>query len=151
MKVTLLKDYKGLGKRGEQKNVSDGYAGNFLFPQKIAVPALSNQAQILQSKLQKVVYDKEKIQKNAGKLAQKAENIVLTFKAKASENGTLFAGINKEMIADEISLKLNQKFSEKDIILDHDLKKIGQFTAGIKINNQKISIKIIIINNAQTN
>ena len=151
MKVTLIKDYKSLGKKGEQKNVSDGYARNFLFPQNLAVPVLSNQAQILQSQLQKVVHDKEKIQKDAGKLAQKVENIVLTFKAKASENGTLFSGINKEMIALELNKQLKRQFTEKNIILDHDLKKIGQFTAGVKIGNQKSAIKIIIINDAKTN
>jgi large subunit ribosomal protein L9 len=132
MKVILLKDVKGIGRKFDEKNVSDGYAANFLLPKKLAIPATGQSAlQIAelkkQSELQKTG-EKQKLNENLSRLAGKT----VTLKMKANEAGHLFASMN----ADKISTALKDQgisLQADTIKLAEPIKKTGTFEVPVFI------------------
>ena len=100
MKVILLQDVKGAGKKGQLVNASDGYANNFLIPKKLAVEATNDNLNNL--KLQKMAEEKRKAQELAAakELAAKLENVKVNVSVKTGDNGRVFGSVtNKEISA----------------------------------------------------
>lgn len=125
MKVLLLQDVKKLGKKMEVVEVSDGYARNFLIPQKIAVMA---DAQALK---QQAAYQKQKTKKAATyqQMADKLKSEALELRIKVGAKGELFESINKERIKTALQAKGYQDFA---VILPHPLKSLGDHKVEIK-------------------
>ncbi len=145
MKVVLLEEVKELGNYGTVKTVSDGYARNFLLPQGLAVSFNSPLAQKI---LTGIIAQKQKKQRKdsqTAKFINQFKNITLTFPAKAAETGKLYSGIGKAAIIQAITKKYRTELKEKNLILEHDFKAIGEFLVTIKINEQTLTIKINII------
>ncbi|MBQ2754569.1 MAG: 50S ribosomal protein L9, partial [Clostridia bacterium] len=90
MKVILLQDVKGTGKKGDIINVADGYARNALFPKKLAVEANATNLNIAKGKNEAIAHKKEVELSTAKDLAKRLENVTVTLTAKAGENGKLF-------------------------------------------------------------
>lgn len=135
MQVIFLQDVKNVGKKGQIKNVPDGYARNFLFARKLASPATAGN--VSQAKQEE---DKKKLQislekQGAAKLAADIEGKRITLKARAKD-GKLFGSITTKEIAQEIK-KNGFDISEKAIAADH-IKELGEkkitinFDFGIK-------------------
>ncbi len=124
MKVILISDVRNLGKKGELKDVSNGYAQNFLFPKKLA--GVATPEAILKIKLdQKKAQEQEKkIEENLRKIASKIQNQKIILKAKA-EKGKLFGKVNSKEIANELK-KQNFDISEKSIIIQEPIKTTGE-------------------------
>ncbi|MCK8060881.1 MULTISPECIES: 50S ribosomal protein L9 [unclassified Fusibacter] len=133
MKVILLKDVKGTGKKGEVKEVNDGHARNFLIPRKLAKPATD--ASVKELSHQKASHEK-KMQEEleaAKELAKRIDAITLTISSKSGEGGKLFGSITSKDIAELLN---------KEHGLDIDKRKI-QLTGAIKtLGTQKIDIKV---------
>ena len=145
MQIILLKDVQSLGKKGEIKSVTSGYFRNFLLPQSLAVLASSAEAQIIRSK---IVNEESKKQKKGDllkKSTDKIASLILSFKAKTSESGTLFSGISKTQIIQKLKDETNLEFKDKNIELEHDLKNVGDHEIIIKLPDQKVKVKIKII------
>lgn len=145
MKVVLLKEVKKLGNSGAITTVADGYARNFLFPQGLAMPFNSPKAQKI---LMGVIAQKQKKQKNESQTAKfinQSKDLTLVFSAKATKTGKLYSGIGKVAIIQAIAKKYLLDLKEKNLVLEHDLKAIGEFLVPIKINEQTLTIKINII------
>lgn len=125
MQVILLKDVAGTGVKGALKNVSDGYAINFLFPRKLAV--LATPQNVEKIKLEKINTEKETqiqndlLEKNFRDLDGKA----ITIKVKAGETGHLFAGIHKNKIVELVKSELGIDIPEEFITLDQPIKSVG--------------------------
>ena len=93
MKVILKADIKGVGKKGEVINASDGYVRNYLFPKGLAVEANNENMLELKSKQDAVKYQKDKEKEKAKKIAEQISKIRLKIQVKAGENGKIFGGI----------------------------------------------------------
>lgn len=132
MKVILNADVKGLGKKGELHNVSDGYARNFLFPKNLAVEA--NQAALneFNQKSQSKAYHQEQERKKAQDAANTLEGKTLTIHAKAGASGKLFGAVTSKEIAAEIKSKFGLNIDRRKINID-DIKAHGEYTAEIKL------------------
>ena len=132
MKVIFLQDVKGSGKKGEIKNVADGYARNMLLPKGYAVEATSanmNKLEGAQASAQhKIDVD---VQKSAAKVKGKKVNII----AKAGSNGKLFGSVTAANVADALSQQFGVKVDKKKIVLSTDIKNFGSYTATIKFYN----------------
>ncbi|MBE6780880.1 MAG: 50S ribosomal protein L9 [Clostridia bacterium] len=142
MKVVLLQDVKGHGKKGELCNVSDGYARNFLFPKKLAVEADNAALNELKNREQAAAHHKQE-EINAAKATAEALNgKSVTIKAKAGSNGKLFGSVTSKEIAAEIKNTLGIEIDKKKMSVA-DIKNFGEYTAEIKLY-QGISAKITV-------
>ena len=143
MKVVLLQDVKGHGKKGELCNVSDGYARNFLFPKKLAVEADNAALNELKNREEAAAHHKQEEIKNAKDLAAKLDGKTVTLKAKAGSSGKLFGSVTSKEIAEEIKKSLGIEIDRKKMNVA-DIKNFGEYTAEIKLY-QGISAKMTVV------
>lgn len=144
MKVILLQDVKGHGKKGELCNVSDGYARNFLFPKKLAVEADNTALNELKNREQAAAHHKQEEINAAKETAAKLEGKTVTIKAKAGSNGKLFGSVTSKEIANEIAKSLGIEIDRKKMSVA-DIKNFGEYTAEIKLYTgitAKITVKV---------
>ncbi|MFA6940997.1 MAG: 50S ribosomal protein L9 [Clostridiaceae bacterium] len=144
MKVILLKDVKGVGKKDEVINTSDGYARNFLFPRKLAEEATDNN--IHRINLKNEAERKRKLEETERAQAQAKElkNKVINIKTKSGEGGRLFGSITSKDIAEEIKKQLNLEIDKKKLVID-SIKQLGEYTAELKLYPEiSTTIKIIV-------
>ena len=146
MKVILLDNIKGVGKKDEIINASDGYARNFLFPKKLAVEANSENMSKLKAKKQSEQYKKDVNKENAEKIAKKLDDITLTIKVKAGENGKIFGGVTSKEISEELKKQYKIDIDKKKIILNENIKNLGSFDISMKLFEGvtgKLKVKVI--------
>ena len=146
MKVILLADIKGVGKKDEVINSSDGYARNFLFPKKLAVEANAENMSKLKAKNDSNAYKKSVEKEEAQKIAEKLKNITLTIPVKAGENGKIFGSITSKEIADNLKDQYKIEIDKKKIDLKEPIKALGGLSVNIKlyegvIGTLKVQIK----------
>ena len=103
MKVILLADVKKVGKKDQTVEVSDGYANNFLFPRKLAVPLSKKSAEVLENQQEERKELAAKMKADAESLAKKLEGITLTFKVKTGREGKLFGAVSLKQVAEELA------------------------------------------------
>ena len=132
MKVILLQDVKGHGKKGELCNVSDGYARNFLFPKKLAVEADNTALNELKNRQQADAHHKQEEINAAKNTASKLEGKTVCITAKAGSNGKLFGSVTSKEIASEIAKSLGIEIDRKKMSVA-DIKNFGEYTAEIKL------------------
>lgn len=133
MKVILLDNIKGVGKKDEIINASDGYARNFLFPKKLAVEANNENLNKLKAKKQSEQYKKDVDKANAEKIAKELDKITLSIKVKAGENGKIFGGVTSKEISEELNKQYKIDIDKKKIVLNENIKNIGSFDITIKL------------------
>ena len=144
MKVILLQDVKGKGKKGELCNVSDGYARNFLFPKNLAIEADSAAMGELKSREAAAAHHKQEEIDAAKATAQKLEGKSVTIKAKAGANGRLFGSVTSKEIAEQVKQELGIVVDRKKMSVA-DIKNFGEYTAEIKLYvgiPAKITVKV---------
>ena len=144
MKVILNADVKGLGKKGEMVNASDGYARNFLFPKNLAVEANATAMNELKNREASKAHHLEEEIKAAKAAAAKIDGKEISIKAKAGANGKLFGAVTSKEIAAEINNKFGLEIDKKKITVA-DIKSYGQFTAEVKLYNgiiAKVTVKV---------
>lgn len=145
MKVILLQDIKGVGKKDQVINASDGYARNFLFPKKMAVPADQGNMARLQSKKDAQAYQKDLERQAAQKIADQIKDITLELKVKAGENGKIFGGVTSKEIAEALKNRYQITVDKKKIQLKETIKTLGQFQIEIKLfENITAKLKVAI-------
>ena len=133
MKVILLDNIKGVGKKDEVINASDGYARNFLFPKKLALEANKENLAKLQAKQSAKQFKKDTEKEEAKKMAEQLKNITLTIAVKAGENGKIFGGITAKEIAEDLKEKEKIEIDKKKIILEETIKTLGVTNVTIKL------------------
>ncbi len=133
MKVILLKDIKGTGKKGQIINASDGHARNYLIPRGLAKEATDGNVKELEHHQEaKQKRDAEALQE-AKDLAKKIEEIEIVFKAKAGEGGRLFGSITNKDIADAFKKKHKLKIDKKKIALEQPIRALGTTNVTVKV------------------
>ena len=133
MKVILTTEIKGLGKKDQIINASDGYARNYLLPKKLAVEANNTNMAKLKSQNESKAFKKETEKKEAEKLAEKIKALTLTMTVRAGENGKIFGGVTAKEIAEELKDKYLIEIDKKKILLPETIKNLGTFTIDIKL------------------
>ena len=133
MKVILEKDVKGQGKRGQLVNVSDGYARNFLFPRKLAVPANADNMNkmVMQDKAKKAQMAAEKAEAEA--IAEKLKGIVVKIPAKAGAGGRLFGSVTSKEISDALQSQHSLNIAKAKIVQDEPIKSFGTYQLKCKL------------------
>ena len=132
MKVIFLKDVKGSGKKGEIKDVSDGYAKNFLLKNKLVV--IADNKSLSENKIQNQAKDfhKQVEKEEAMALAEKIKNRTVVLEVKCGENGKLFGSVTSKEIASELEKK-NTKIDKRKIEIDGNIKSAGIYQCVAKI------------------
>lgn len=135
MKVIFLKDVKGKGKKGEVKNVADGYAQNFLLKQGLAVEA--NQGNISSLNAQKKKEEKVAAEEleEAKQLKEKIDEITVELSAKSGEGGRLFGSITSKQIAEELQKKHSIKIDKRKIELADAIRSLGYTNVPVKLHH----------------
>lgn len=133
MKVILQTDVKGMGKRGEIVNTSDGYARNYLFPRKLAIPADKQNMNEWNAKKASESHKKELEKQEAIKIKENIEKETLTIKTKAGENGKTFGSITSKEISESIEKEFKYKIDKKKILIKDQIKTLGMYTVELKL------------------
>ena len=143
MKVILLQDIKGSGKKGDVINASDGYARNYLIPRKLAHEATETTIHILnnkkEAKRRQKLIEIETAQKKADELRGKQ----IIIKVKAGEQGRLFGSITGKDIADELNATYNLDIDKKKIVAE-SIRQLGTYEVEVKIYPE-ISTKVNVV------
>ncbi len=148
MKVILLQDIKGVGKKEQIINANDGYARNYLFPKKLAVEANAGNLGNLKAKQESNQYRKDVEKEEATKLANKLKDITLVLKVKAGENGKIFGGVTSKEISENLKAQYKIEIDKKKIILSETIKVLGTTVVDIKLYEGIIGkLKVQIIAN----
>ena len=144
MKVIFIKDLKKQGKVNEIKEVSDGYATNFLIKNGYAVKYTKTSNEILNTELKNKALEEEKNIKEATKIKNELEKIEITFNVKSGKDGRTFGTISTKQISEKLN-ELNYKVDKKQIIIDNPLNVLG--THIVKINLHKkveCNLKVVL-------
>ncbi|MGS2777241.1 50S ribosomal protein L9 [Robertmurraya sp. GLU-23] len=136
MKVIFLKDVKGKGKKGEVKNVADGYAQNFLIKQGLAVEANSTNVSTLEGQKKKQEKLAAEELAEAKKLKETIEKITVELSAKAGEGGRLFGSITSKQIAEELQKKHSIKIDKRKIELEDAIRALGYTKVPVKLHTE---------------
>ncbi len=149
MKVILNADIKGVGKKDQVINASDGYARNFLFPKNLAVEANAENMSKLKAKQDSNAFKKSQEKEEAQKIADKLSKILMKVQVKAGENGKIFGGVSSKEIAENLEKQYSIKVDKKKIDLKETIKTLGMFTIEIKLYEGVVGeLKIDVISKA---
>ena len=142
MKVVLKQDVKGLGKKGELVNTSDGYARNFLFPKGLAVEANAQSMTELKNREQAQKYKIETETAAAKKAASEIQGKTIKIKAKAGANGKLFGSVTSKEIAEKLKEEFKLDVDKRKVVVE-DIKQFGTYEFEVKLY-QGISAKLFV-------
>ena len=146
MKVILLQDVKGKGKKGQMLEISDGYARNFLLPRKLAVEATADAMNT------KKMNDKAAAEKAARERAEAVETskklreLTLTVAAKGGGAGRLFGSVTNQEIADALKANAGITLDKRKIVISDPIKNVGTYTVQCKLGYEitaPLTVKIV--------
>jgi len=133
MKVVLLEDLPGKGKAGEIKEVSKGYARNFLLPRGLALVATSTVIKQVESNLEKEKLEESIDRDKLVELAQQIEGREIRFKARMGDGERLFGSITAADVAEELSQAIGSVIDKKKIDIEKSLRKTGSYEVVVKL------------------
>ena len=134
MKVIFLQDVKGKGKKGEVKNVADGYAHNFLIKKGLAVEATSSNISALEGQKKKEKKEAAEELKSAKELKKQLEEITVELSAKSGEGGRLFGSVTSKQIADALQKGHQLKVDKRKIELNDAIRSLGYTNVPVKLH-----------------
>ncbi len=146
MKVIFLQDVKGSGKKGEVKNVADGYARNMLLPKGLAIEATAKNMSELTGKQSSAAHKIDMEKQAAQEIAEKINGKTIRTAAKAGNGGRLFGAVTAAQIADCITQQYQCKVDKKKISLKTDIKNFGTYEADIRLYNgisAKVTVEVV--------
>jgi large subunit ribosomal protein L9 len=145
MKVIILEEVRGVGKKFEVKEVSNGYARNFLFPNKLAEPANPSSLKKLEAMIAEHNKNENEYIKTLEAIARKIADMRIQFDLKKGKDGSIFGSVNKESILKALrEHKLITK-ERVDITLDHPIKEPGLYVVPIDLKKGiTVELKIVV-------
>ena len=141
MKVILLADVKGSGKKGDIINCSDGYARNFLLPRKLAVEATSGNLTELNNHKASVEHKRAVNRENSAELKKRLESSKIVIEAKCGDNGKLFGAVTSMDIEKAIEKQVGIEVEKRKIVLPDTIKATGEYEITVKLF-EDISAKV---------
>lgn len=134
MKVILLQDVKSLGRKGDVKEVADGYARNYLLPKGIAVSATDSNLKALARQKQAVKVQELQEEEEARAIAARLQGLKVTIAAKTGESGRLFGSITSKDVAEAVQKLTQIELDRKRIEMPEGLKHLGEYEIAIKLH-----------------
>lgn len=146
MKVILIKDVKGSGKKGDVLNVADGYARNYLIGKGFAVEATQKNLNDLQGKKSSEQHKIDVEIADNKAIVDKIKDKEIVIRAKAGQGGKLFGAVTAAAVSDELKKQFGVDVDKKKINLSSDIKTFGDFSAAVKLTHGvgcEIKIKVV--------
>ena len=138
MEIILLQDIARLGSKDDIVNVKDGYARNYLIPQKKAIIASESAKKVLAENIRQRAHKEAKLKEIALQVAEKLKDLKLTIGAKTSTTGKIFGSVNTIILSEAIN-KSGFEIDRKQITIPEDsIKEVGNYTAKIKLHREVI-------------
>ncbi len=133
MKVILLQDVKGKGKKGQMLEVSDGYARNYMLPRKIAVEATADAVNTMRMNDKAAAEKAAKERAEALEISKKLREMTLVVTAKGGGAGRLFGSVTNQEIADALKAKSGITLDKRKIVISDAIKSVGTYTVQCKL------------------
>ena len=133
MKVILLQDVKGKGKKGQMLEISDGYARNFLLPKKLAIEATPDAINTMRMNDKAAAERAAKERAEALEISHKLREMTLVVTAKGGGAGKLFGSVTSQEIADALKAKSGIALDKRKIVLSDSIKNVGTYTVQCKL------------------
>ena len=133
MKVILLQDVKGKGKKGQMIEVSDGYARNYMLPRKIAVEATADAVNTMRMNDKAAAEKAAKERAEALEVSKRLRDMVLVVTAKGGGAGKLFGSVTNQEIADALQAKTGINLDKRKIVISDPIKNVGTYTVNCKL------------------
>lgn len=133
MKVILLQDVKGKGKKGQLLEVSDGYARNYMLPRKMAVEATADNINTKRMTDKATQERQQREREEAFAISEKMKDMVVTVRAKGGGAGRLFGSITTQEISDAIKQQEGFDIDKRRIVLEEQIKTVGDYTVKCKL------------------
>lgn len=134
MKVIFLEDVPKVGKKGEIKEVKDGYANNFLLTKKLALPATRQNLEALEKEKQRVLEEEKNRKVEAQEIGRTLTDKKFSFKVKAGDKGRLFGSLTTKEIAAEIEKQFQIKLDKRKLSIDEPIKTLGTYVVKAKLH-----------------
>lgn len=150
MKVILLTELKGKGGEGDVVDVADGFANNYLFPQKIAVPATKGNLKQLEQRKHNIATREETRLADAQKLKEQLEALTVQVEARVGEEGILFGSVTAHMIADALKEAHGIEIDRRRIDLKNPIKVAGEHEVVVSIYRDIKTILAIVVGSAES-
>ena len=145
MKVILLCDVKGQGKKDQIVDVSDGYARNFLFPQKKAVPADAKATNELKNKEESKQFKINEDRKAAQALADKINNVEIEIIMGHGADGRLYGSVTAKDIAEQLKAKLGVDVDKRKIVMKESIRAYGKHDVQIKVHPEVVAKFVVYV------
>jgi len=145
MKVILLQDVKGKGKKGQMIEVSDGYARNFMLPRKLAIEATADAVNTMRMNDKAAAEKAAKERAEALEISKQLRAMSLIVKAKGGGAGRLFGSVTNQEIADALEKQSGIKLDKRKIVIADPIKSVGTYTVNCKLGYEitaPLSVKI---------
>lgn len=144
MKVILMQDVKGVGKKDQMLEVSDGYARNFLFPKKFAMEASKANVQALETKKKTAESQRVKELEDARAMKALLESKTINLSQKTGEGGRLFGSVTNKEVAAALLAQEGIDIDRKKITLPEAIKKVGEYGAEIRLHTD-VSARLTLV------
>lgn len=144
MKVVLLQDVKAQGKKDDIVEVSEGYARNFLFPKKLAIPADAKAINDIKNKKSSEAHKIELERAAAKETAEKLNNTTVKIVAEAGKDGKFYGAVTSKDIAEALKSQAKIEVDKRKVILDSPIKAFGTYKVDIKLY-QEISGRVTVM------
>ncbi|WP_010531295.1 50S ribosomal protein L9 [Lentibacillus jeotgali] len=146
MKVIFKQDVKGKGKKGDVRNVSDGYARNYLLKNNLAVEATQGNMKALEAKKKKEQQQADEEKKEAELLKNELADATVEISAKSGDSGRLFGSITSKHIADVLKQDYDYKIDKRKIELDNPIRTLGYTNVPVKLHPEVTgTIKVHVV------
>ncbi|NLV85702.1 MAG: 50S ribosomal protein L9 [Clostridiales bacterium] len=145
MKVIFLTDVRGQGKKDEMKEVSDGYARNYLLPRKLAVEATADTINTMKLKEKAKKAQLEKDKAAAEETAKSLENLVVKIPAKAGAGGKLFGSVTSKEISDALLKQHDMLIDKNKIVQAEPIKSFGSYSIKCKLGFEVIGLINVVV------
>ncbi|MCP4539991.1 MAG: 50S ribosomal protein L9 [Chloroflexi bacterium] len=145
MKIILTSEVHNLGQAGDVKEVTTGYARNYLIPQGLAIRATAGAIKEFERKQTAELRREEQLAARAEALVERLNKVILNFEAKASEKGRLFGSITTADIAQALEREIGEKFDRRKHIASEPLRTVGEHTISVRLTSEIVAeVKAIV-------
>jgi len=145
MKVILMQDVKGQGKKGQLVEVSDGYARNFLFPRKLAQEANPSNMTIMKQQEKARQEREERERQEAVALAKKLENCVVKIHVRTGAGGRLFGAVTSQEISEALMAQHGIDIGKNKIIQEEPIKQCGSYQLRCKLGHEIVGTLYLVV------
>ena len=145
MKVILIKDIANLGEIGDELEVKDGYARNYLIPKEIAIPATKSALRILEEKKKEKARLEQKLIEEYKELAEKMKDLSCTISVEAGEEDKLFGTVTNDMIADTLKAE-DIEIDKRKIVIEEPIKTLGVYNVDVNLHPEvKAQLRVWVV------